>query len=94
MLGSWVKRHAILVLVLLALGITVGVCAVLAYADYLQFVAQDVTPDLDPVMRWRMEFHAWETAHFGFWIYMMMAFPFMAGALLLGTLVILSRRKA
>jgi hypothetical protein len=90
---NWIKRHAFLVFVTLAVVAALGVCAALAYADYLSFVAQDVTPDLDPDMRWRMEYHAWETAHFGFWMYMVMAFPYLAGVLLLGAVIIASRWK-
>lgn len=68
------------------------VCAAAAHSAYLDFVAQDVTPDMDAEMRGRMEFHAWETAHFGFWLMLIGAFPYLAGVLLVGGLVIVSLR--
>ncbi|MEQ1491994.1 MAG: hypothetical protein ABL932_15740 [Terricaulis sp.] len=94
MLSAWVKRHAILVLAVVAVGVTVAVCLALEHAEYLRIVAQDVTPDLDPEMRWRMEFHAAETANFGFLIYLVTAAPFMAGVILIGAAIITLRRKA
>lgn len=62
MLGNWIKRRALLVFVVVAVAGTVGICAALAHADYVTIVAQDVTPGMDPEIRWRMEYHAWETA--------------------------------
>ncbi len=92
MVLNWVKRHPLLVFVVVAVATTVGVCAAAAHSAYLDFVAQDVTPDMDAEMRGRMEFHAWETAHFGFWLMLIGAFPYLAGVLLVGGLVIVSLR--
>lgn len=93
-MGAWVKRHAILVLVVVAVGVTVAVCLALEHAEYLRMVAQDVTPDMDPEMRWRMEFHAWENANVYFLIALVTAFPFMAGVILVGAAIITARRRA
>ena len=47
MVWNWVKRHPLLVFVVVAVATTVGVCAAAAHSAYLDFVAQDVTPDMD-----------------------------------------------
>lgn len=93
MLGVRVKRHAILVLVVVAVGVTAAVCLAVEHAEYLRIVARDVTPDLDPETRWRMEFHAAETANFYFLIPLITAFPFMAGGILAGAVIITFLRE-
>jgi len=92
-IAAWVKRHAILILVVVAVGVTLAVCLAIEHAEYLRIVARDVTPDLDSEMRWRMEFHAAETANVYFLIALVTAFPFMAGAILAGAAIITVLRK-
>lgn len=94
MLGAWVKRHAILALVVVSVGVTVGACLALEHAEYLRIVAETVPPGLDPEMTWRMEFHAWENANVYFLLALITAFPFMAGVILVGAAIITARRRA
>ena len=50
MLGAWIKRHAILVLVVVTVGSPWGHRGHLfglEHAEYLRMVAQDVTTDMD-----------------------------------------------
>lgn len=88
----WVRRHAFLVLVCLIALATFGVPLWVAMDAYYTEVA-GLPADLDPDGRSRMQFHAWESAHFGFWVVLFTLSPLSLCALLIAALVAASIRS-
>jgi hypothetical protein len=88
---DWIKRHALLTYTGACLVVTYAFCEFSAHEAY-EHSASFIPPGLDPEMQMRMEFHASEDASVGFLIGLVTALPFLAAALLLGALVIRSKR--
>jgi hypothetical protein len=83
---TWVGRHRLLIFVMLTVAVTLGICAALEHADYLALV-RDIPPDLDPEMRSRMEYHAFESTQMNFFFYLFDALPYLTGVLLVGAVI-------
>ena len=92
MIWNWIGRHRLLIFVVLAVGATIGICAALERADYLAMVARDVPPDLDPEMRSRMEYHAFESTQMNFFFYLIGSLPYLTAVILVGAVIISSTR--
>lgn len=82
----WVRRNAFLVLACIIVLATFVVPLWIAMDAYNTEVAS-LPDNLGTDGRSRMEFHAWESAHFGFWVVLFTVSPFALGALIIAALV-------
>lgn len=91
-LVNWIKRHPLTSYTAFALAVTFVFAWVMSHLHYRAEVAE-IPGDIDPEMRWRLEFHASENATAWFVASLVAASPWLIGALLIGLLVIVTFKQ-
>lgn len=84
---KWIRRHPRFAFVPIAVTAAVVFALTVAVGAYNEDVAT-IPPGLAPAGRARMEFHAWETAHFGFWAVLLTEIPYLAVIILVGCIAL------